>query len=289
MDSTTAIVLRTIEFSETSLIVTLLTRDFGRLSAMAKGARRPKGPFEGSLDLLAVCRVVVLRKSSDTLDLLTEAKLLRRFRGAERSLPRLYGGYHIAEMLRLLTDDHDPHPDVYDLALQTLNQIDGTGDVASSLAYFDLQSLRMLGHAPGTDRCTSCGDAVRDTTRITFALLTGGIICDPCRSRQRQTISVRRVVIVEIKRLSSPQTTLPTRVPGTLYGELRAILNRYIQAVVGNVPRMQAHLPHSVEMPANGDTAAQAGGHLRPTSSPHPPNGPNVTRGPNATNGFDGT
>ena len=120
MDSTTAIVLRTIEFSETSLIVTLLTRDFGRLSAIAKGARRPKGPFEGSLDLLAVCRVVVLRKTSDALDLLTEAKLHRRFRGAERSLERLYGGYYIAEMLRLLTDDHDPHPDVYDLALQTL-------------------------------------------------------------------------------------------------------------------------------------------------------------------------
>ncbi len=247
MDSTTAIVLRTIEFSETSLIVTLLTRDFGRLSAIAKGARRPKGPFEGSLDLLAVCRVVVLRKSSDTLDLLTEAKLQRRFRGAERSLARLYGGYYVAEMLRLLTDDHDPHPNVYDLALQTLNQIDGTGDVASSLAYFDLQSLRMLGHAPGTDRCTSCGDAVRDTSRITFALLTGGIICEPCRSRQRQTISVRRHVIDEMKRLTSPETTLPTEVPSELYGELRAILNRYIQSLVGSVPRMQAHLPSSPE------------------------------------------
>ena len=106
MDPTTAIVLRTIEFSETSLIVVLLTRDFGRLSAMAKGARRPKGPFEGSLDLLSVCRVVVLRKRSDTLDLLTEAKLQRRFRGADRSMERLYGGYYVAEMLRLLMDDH---------------------------------------------------------------------------------------------------------------------------------------------------------------------------------------
>ncbi|MCG8650182.1 MAG: DNA repair protein RecO, partial [Pirellulales bacterium] len=137
MDPTTAVVLRTVEFSETSLIVTLLTRDFGRVSALAKGARRPKGPFEGSLDLLAVCRVVVLRKSSDALDLLTEAKLVRRFRGAERSLERLYAGYYIAEMLRQMTDDHDPHPNVYDLALQTLDQIDGTGDVASSVAYFD--------------------------------------------------------------------------------------------------------------------------------------------------------
>ena len=243
-EQTTAIVLRTIEFSETSLIVTLLTRQFGRVSALAKGARRPKGPFEGSLDLLAVCRVVVIRKTNDTLDLLTEAKLHRRFRGGERSLERLYGGYYVADMLRqLLSDDHDPHPDAYDLAIQTLQQIDGTGEVASSLVFFDAQLLRMLGHAPGTDRCTDCGGEVKSTARVGFALSAGGIVCCECRPRQRQTISVRQTVIDEIKRLQSPNTTLPTSVKSDFYGELRAVLNRYIQTVVGSVPRMQPFLP----------------------------------------------
>lgn len=248
MDPTIAIVLRTIEFSETSLIVTLLTRDFGKVAAMAKGARRPKGPFEGSLDLLGVCRVVVLRKSSDVLDLLTEAKLLRRFRGAEKSLERLYGGYHVAEMLRLLTDDHDPHPELYDLAIQTLEQIDGSGDVASSLAYFDLQSLRLLGHAPGTDQCTGCGGEVVPEPRVTFALLTGGILCRSCRPKHRQTIAVRTEVLEELKRLTSSDTFLPTQIPQALYGELRAVLNRYIQTIVGSVPRMQPFLPNATRM-----------------------------------------
>lgn len=243
-EQTTAIVLRTIEFSETSLIVTLLTRQFGRVSALAKGARRPKGPFEGSLDLLAVCRVVVIRKTNDTLDLLTEAKLHRRFRGGERSLERLYGGYYITDMLRqLLSDDHEPHPDVYDLTIQTLEQIDGSGEVASSLAYFDAQLLRMLGHAPGTDRCTDCGGEVASTARVAFALSAGGIVCAGCRNRQRQTLSVRQSVINEIKRLQSPQLALPIRISGDCYGELRAVLNRYIQTVVGSVPRMQPFLP----------------------------------------------
>lgn len=258
MDPTTAIVLRAIEFSETSLIVTLLTRDFGRVSAIAKGARRPKGPFEGSLDLLGVCRVVVLRKSSDSLDLLTEAKLLRRFRGAEKSLERLYGGYYVAEMLRLLTDDHDPHPELYDLALHTLGQIDGSGDVASSLAYFDLQSLRVLGHAPGTDRCTGCGSDVVAAPRMTFALLTGGIVCQECRGRHRQTISVRSEVIGELRRLSEPETKLPTHVSSDIYGELRAILNRYIQTLLGSMPRMQSFLPHT---PSNPETGARERDH----------------------------
>lgn len=250
-EQSTAIVLRTIEFSETSLIVTLLTREFGRISAIAKGARRPKGPFEGALDLLAVCRVVVLRKSSDSLDLLTEAKLHRRFRGGERSLERVYGGYHIAEMLRLLTDDHDPHPDVYDLTIRVLQQIDGIGEVASSLAFFDAQILRMLGHAPGTDQCTDCGNVVATSTRIAFSLSSGGIVCNKCRGRQRQTVSVRQTVIEEIKRLQFADAKFPISVPADLYGELRAILNRYIQTVVGIAPRMQPFLPSVTRTESN--------------------------------------
>ncbi len=242
---TTAIVLRTIEFSETSLIVTLLTRELGRVSALAKGARRPKGPFEGALDLLAVCRVVVLQKNADVLDLLTEAKLHRRFRGGERSLDRLYSGYHVAEMLRLMTDDHDPHPDVYDLTIETLQQIDGTGDPGSALLYFDAQLLRRLGHAPGTDRCTECGAAVGEGPRIPFSLLAGGVVCPDCRSRQRQLISVRAEVVDQLRQLKSESSSLPIHVPNGLYRELRAVMNRYIQTVVGSMPRMQPFLPTS--------------------------------------------
>ncbi len=246
-EQTKAIVLRTIEFSETSLIVTLLTRELGRVSAIAKGARRPKGPFEGSLDLLAVCRVVVIRKTSDTLDLLTEAKLHRRFRGGQRTLTRLHGGYYVAEMLRLLTDDHDPHPDVYDLTIQTLGQIDGDGDVASSLLFFDAQVLRMLGHAPGTDRCTDCGGSVAATPRCPFSLSTGGLVCSQCRPKQRDTVLLRPIVIDQIRRLQSPETAIPTQVPADCYAELRGVMNRYIQTVVGIVPRMQPFLPTTAQ------------------------------------------
>ena len=99
-----AIVLRLVDFSESSCIVTLFTEDFGKIGALAKGARRLKGPFESALDLLAVCRIVFLHKSSDALDLLTEAKLERRFRAASRDLSRLYAGYYMAE------PSHVPRP-----------------------------------------------------------------------------------------------------------------------------------------------------------------------------------
>ena len=242
-DQTTAIVLRTVEFSETSLIVTLLTKEFGQISAIAKGARRPKGPFEGALDLMSVCRVVVIRKHNDVLDLLTEAKLHRRFRGADRSLERLYGGYYVAELLRLLLDDHAPHPDVYELTIQLLQQLDGTGPVASSLAFFDLQILRMLGHAPETDSCTDCGVKVSRERRTPFALEGGGVVCGSCRSRQRSILMIRSETMDFVRELQDPELQHPLIVSEQIYGELRSLLNRYIQNVVGKLPRMQAFLP----------------------------------------------
>lgn len=242
-DSATAIVIRTIEYSETSLIVTLWTKEFGRLTAIAKGARRPKGPFEGSLDLLSVCRVLVIRKSHDALDLLTESKLHRRFRGGERSLSRTYAGYHVAEMLRLLTDDHDPHADLYDLTTQTLGQIDGVGHVPTALVHFDVRALKILGNSPGTDRCTHCGNEVASAKRLPFAFDTGGVVCGECRPLQRQVVLVRSDVIDQLRNIQADQTCSFSPLIDGVYGELRSLLNRYIQSLLGLVPRTQSYLP----------------------------------------------
>src|SRR5215470_7362724 len=131
-----ALVLKVIEFSETSSVVTLFTREFGKIQALAKGARRPKGPFESALDLLAYCRVVFLRKSSGALDLLTEAKLERRFRPPGRNLSCLYAGYYVAEILSELTTDYDPHPALFDLACDTLIGLSQDAGVAAMVLRF---------------------------------------------------------------------------------------------------------------------------------------------------------
>src|SRR5262249_48611966 len=145
-EKATALVLRVIEFSETSSIVWLFTREFGKVRGLAKGARRLKGPFEAALDLLCHCRVLFLRKSSDALDLLTEAKLEQRFR--PRDLSSLYAGYYVAELLSEFTDDHDPHPPLFDAACEALTGLANEGRVASVVLRFEMTALRVLGHLP---------------------------------------------------------------------------------------------------------------------------------------------
>ncbi len=67
------LVLRSVEVFETSLVVTLFTRELGKVAALAKGARRLKSPLQGGLDLLGVSDIVLLHKASEALDLITEA------------------------------------------------------------------------------------------------------------------------------------------------------------------------------------------------------------------------
>src|SRR5262249_13382356 len=82
------LVIRTADWSETSRIATLWTRELGKVRVLAKGGRRLKSSFESGLDLLTLCRIVLLRKSPGSLDLLTEAQVAKRFSAVAAGLAR---------------------------------------------------------------------------------------------------------------------------------------------------------------------------------------------------------
>lgn len=110
----TVLVVRTSDWSETSRIATLWSREFGRLRVLAKGGRRLKSNFEAAIDLLSVCSIVFIHKTGGGLDLLIEARVDERFPRLRHDLPALYSGYYVAELLSDLTQDMDPHPEVFD-------------------------------------------------------------------------------------------------------------------------------------------------------------------------------
>src|SRR3954452_328274 len=97
-EKATALVVRTSDWSESSRIATLFTRELGKVRVLAKGGRRLRSNFEVALDLLTVCEVMVIRKASG-LDLLTEARVDERFGNLRSDLHALYSGYYVAELL----------------------------------------------------------------------------------------------------------------------------------------------------------------------------------------------
>ncbi len=243
-EKTAAIVLRTIEFSESSLVVTLFTRDFGKIGALAKGARRLKGPFDSALDVLTLCRIVFLHKSSEALDLLTEAKLQRRFRPAGRDLSSLYAGYYVAELLSQLTDDCDPHPGLFDLADETLEALAAGEAVPRRVVRFELGALRLLGHMPSLEHCVGCSVPVEATGRVAFGELDGGVLCDNCRMGRKQVASVSAGALRTMTRLADTDADAWRRIEigSRTLAEIRGVLNRYLVNLMGRRPRMHEYL-----------------------------------------------
>jgi DNA repair protein RecO (recombination protein O) len=245
-EKATALVLRTIDWSETSRIATLWTREFGKVRVLAKGGRRLKSNFDSALDLLTVCSIVFLRKSSGGLDLLTEAQVTERFGRLRNDLPALYAGYYVAELLADWTEDYDPHPCLFDEALAALrafgsstSAVEGT-ITALRLARFEIAMLRELGYGPALDACAVCGNPV-DGDR-SFSAVAGGVVCRDCRGKQRDRRNLSPEaweLLRALSRVGEPWQRAWGRAART---EVRQVLGQYVTTLRGRPPRLLPYL-----------------------------------------------
>lgn len=248
-----AVVIRAVPFGETSAVVTLHTREFGKLRALAKGAWRPKSAFDGALDLLSVCQVLVLRKSGGGLDLVTEACLHRRFRVAS-CLTAVYGGLYVAELLDALTADADPQPELFDAADATLARLSGhRGPEAAVWPWvvrFELAALHAAGQAPALVHCAECGVEPPPAPRMPFGMLDGGLLCAACRRGRRAVVSVSAAALSTLVALAPTRrgTDVPAPDPA-LEGEVRAVMNTLLAHVLGRRSRLGSRLVHPPARP----------------------------------------
>jgi DNA repair protein RecO (recombination protein O) len=247
-EKATALVLRTTDWSETSRIATLWTREFGKVRVLAKGGRRLKSNFESALDLLTECSIVLLRKSSGSLDLLTEARVVRRFTRLRADLPALYAGYYVAELLSDLTEDYDPHPALFDEALDTLNTlgtesgVPGVGKLTGPrLARFEFVLLRELGYSPVLDCCAGCGIPVSGDNWA-FSAAAGGVVCPACRVKHRERVALSPAGLEMLRSLSDTPDAWQRPWSKAARQEVRQVLGHYMSYLLGHRPRLLPYL-----------------------------------------------
>ncbi len=240
-----ALVVRSVDVFETSLVVTLFTRELGKVAALAKGGRRLRSPFQGGLDLLGVSDIVLLPKASEALDLLTEAAPIERFACLRRDLAALYAGYYIAELLTDLTDYHDPHPRLFDAARITLRHLGDPELRTRRVLRFELACLRELGFMPALDQCVHCGAQVDAEGGVAFALATGGVLCPDCRPGQPHVTTVSSQTLEAIRSLASPGPGWRELSPGGRgwsQSEVRQTVGALVSHVLGHRPRVLPYL-----------------------------------------------
>lgn len=242
LERATALVIRTHDFSETSRIATLWTRELGKVRALAKGGRRLKSNFDVALDLLTVCGIVLLRKSSGSLDLLTEARVEERFPALRQDLSALYAAYYVAEMLGDWTQDYDPHLVLFDEALATLRNLGQAGVITGPcLAHFELVLLRELGYGPALDFCADCGEPLSGQG-LAFSAAGGGILCTRCQPKQRDKRPVSESTWRTLTTLQSPGDAWRSVQDAKNRSEVRQLLDHYVTYQLGRRPRLLPYL-----------------------------------------------
>ena len=244
MPSADALVLRTIDFSETSRIVTLYTRQYGKIEALAKGGRRLKSPFESSLDILARNAVTFIQKRGDVLDLLTESKLIRRFRVRASNFSGTLGGYYVAELVNAFTAPGDPMSPLYDLTVKVLHQLEEGTFVMRTLVRFEGRLLQLLGHSPSFRNCVGCGVPISEHShhRIVFGMIDGGVLCSDCSPGHRQTVAVPAATLETWETLANPldRSELWKHLPidQQTLGGIRRLANQYLCCLLGKKPKL---------------------------------------------------
>jgi DNA repair protein RecO (recombination protein O) len=244
LEKTEAIVIRQADFSESSRVVTFFSREWGKISTVAKGAKRLKGPFDAALDLLAVCRIVFLRKSSSSLDILTEAQLLSRFKPKKQSLVSLYGGYYVAELLAGLTEEYDPHPVLFEEAVKSLELLSEQGDPSLVVLRFEFVILREIGQLPAFDMCVGCGTALNGNGPFAFWVSQGGLICPRCQKEGLNRNRIQAGTVMLLRRLSSEADPHAENlsVSASQMQEIRRVATAAISHALGHRPKMLRYL-----------------------------------------------
>lgn len=178
---TDALVLRSHRLGETSLIVTLFTREFGLLRCVAKGARGPKSRFGAALEPGVSIAAVVYRKLTRDLQLLSKADILA-FRPALWEDPdRFARAGAVLEFLERAAYGEAGDPDLIDLAAVTLDEMSAAPPAAleAILRAFEIQACRRLGYAPELTACLECRVPLAEGGL--FHPQKGGLLCgSPC-------------------------------------------------------------------------------------------------------------
>ena len=229
-----ALVLRSFDYGESSLILHLLTRDEGRVHGIAKGARRLKGEYRGGPDLLALgAAKLYARKATSDLRTLGAFRVTEDFPGVRGTIARFHAASHVAALVLAFTREEQPHPDLFDLTVAALRLLEGADDAqADGIALgFEAMALRLLGFAPETSRCVVCGKAARNVKTTRLSALRGGLLCTSCRGEDPRAPTLSGAAVEVLRSLSEGPLVHAAAEPppAAVRRELRTVLDRWTE------------------------------------------------------------
>ncbi len=228
-----ALVIRSRAFMEADRVVTLFSRERGKIQAVARGARRPRNRFSGSTGVFTFGIFQLF--GGKGLETLSSVEILEPFGDLREDLDKIAYASYMAELVDKSLEDGQVQEDIFTLLLQAFYVLDAGTDPRRAARAFEIRLLMLQGLQPELNRCVQCGKEMeKDAARVTISPSQGGLVCESCRGEKDDCLLISRGSVEMLKRLA---TTDMARLSMLRCSEemeydlerlLRALLNHYI-------------------------------------------------------------
>ncbi len=181
---TRGVVLKGWKLGETSQILSLYTREYGKVKVVAKGARGQKSKFKGCLAPLTVVQAVYYDKRTRDLQLLSQCDCIDPHYRIIGDVERTTLGLAAAELVDRAVVGEESYPGLYDLLAEVLAGLDHAGHFLEGLFwFFEMHFIGLMGYEPNWNSCLSCS-GVLGGGKAFFQPQNGGLLCSQCGTVQ---------------------------------------------------------------------------------------------------------
>jgi DNA repair protein RecO (recombination protein O) len=239
-----AICLRTSDYSETSQVVHFITRGWGLVRLLAKGAKRPKSSSGGAIDILSEGELVFIASSRESLGTLVEFSESVSRGELRGEAGRLNAALFMAELTGLLVPEGDPHVAVFDLLHNALERLGQAGaPVPAVLAFFQWRLLRHVGLLGELDACVSCGAAIDPLAGrpVYFTSAQGGLLCPVCEGRAGEKYRLTGAAMAGIAAMKAVQSGQKVALNDAQADALNQVLAYHAAHQLGKPLKMAKH------------------------------------------------
>ena len=174
---TQGVVLKQTPIGEADRVLSIFTRDLGKVRVVARGVRKPRSKLAGHLEPLSHVAISVSRGRS--LDPIKEAETVRSFRGVRENLQLVSEAVYLAELVESFSAEDQSSPVVYRLLLDALDWLETNGDSRGLMRYFEVRLLGESGFGPELHSCVECR-ATLEPGDYLYSSEVGGVLCDDC-------------------------------------------------------------------------------------------------------------
>jgi DNA repair protein RecO (recombination protein O) len=222
-----AIVLKHSDFGEADRLLTLYSREQGKIRALAKGARKPGSRKGGHLEPFS--RTNLLLGLGRELSVVSQAEIIQAHSALGENLIALGYASYVVELLDKFSQEHDENRAIYRLLRDTLERLAGGEDLQMAVRYYEVRLLDQAGFRPQLLNCLNCSKEIQPEDQF-FSFERGGVLCPDCKhsAADARPISMHALKMLRHLQRSNYEQARRAQPSAGVQVELETLMNRYL-------------------------------------------------------------